>query len=168
MLSAALVSMLLTRACACGQRTILPKSMPGRLTSNEYFARPETFCGPSMREIRLPMKFRLSASGHLYSAIAPPSFRRLRDRGANAHVGSAPAKVAAESLLNLFRRRIWILVEKRLCRDHESRRAESALLAVIVDEGLLKRMKLIALHKAFDRGDLLALRFDRKNRARVN
>src|SRR6185295_10422054 len=168
MLSAALVSMLLTFACACGQRTILPKSMPGRLMSNEYFARPETFCGPSMREIRLPMKFRLSASGHLYSAIAPPSFRRLRDRGANAHVGSAPAKVAAQSLLNFFGCRGWVLVQECLCRDHESRRAESTLLAVVINEGLLKRMKLVTLHQAFDCRDLFALRFDRENRTRVN
>src|SRR5437667_11614015 len=105
--------MLLIFACAYGDRTILPKSMPGRLTSNEYFARPETFCGPSILEMRLPIKVRLSASGHLYSAIAPPSFlRRLSNRSANAHVGSASAKVPAQSFLDLFGCWVGVLIKE--------------------------------------------------------
>src|SRR6266705_580588 len=115
--------------------------------SNEYFARPETFCGPSILEMRLPMNVRLSASGHLYSAIAPPSFlRRLRDRCSNAHVGSAAAGIAAEPLLDLFGSWVRILVEERLARDNEAWRAKTALLCVVVDEGLLNRMQVVALH----------------------
>src|ERR1044071_3464028 len=114
--------------------------MPGRLMSKEYLARPETFCGPSTREMRLPMRLRLSASGHLYSAIASPSFLllgRLQDRRANADVGAAAAEIAAQPLANLFRRRVGMLVEKSFAGDDEARRAEAALLCVVVNEGLL-------------------------------
>ena len=115
--------------------------------SNEYFAQPETFCGPSILEMRLPMKVRLSASGHLYSAIAPPSFlSRLCDCCSNAHVGAAAAGIAAEPLLDLFGSWVRVFVEERLAGDNEARRAEAALLSVVVDEGLLNRMQVVALH----------------------
>src|SRR5689334_11610822 len=148
--SAALMSMLFILACACGERSILPKSIPGRLMSNEYFARPETFCGPSILEMRFPMRVRLSASGHLYSAIALTSFlpflRRLRDSRSNAHVRAAPAGIASESLLNLFGCRVGVLVEERLAGNYETWSTEAALLSIIIDERLLNRMQSIALH----------------------
>src|SRR5436190_13335763 len=125
--------------------------------SIEYFARPDTFCGPSILEMRLPMKVRLSASGHLYSAIALPSLlpslRRLRDRCSNAHIGTAPAGIAAEPFLNLIGGWIRILVQKRLACDHEAGSAEATLLGVIVDEGLLNRVQIVALHQAFYGGN---------------
>src|SRR5690242_20527533 len=114
--------MLLTLACAYGLRTILPKSMPAGWTSNEYFARPDTFCGPSILDMRLPIKVRLSASGHLYSAIAPPSFLRcLSNRSADAHVGSASAEIPAQPLLDLLRCRIRMLIKEGLRRDDKAR-----------------------------------------------
>src|SRR5713226_2453189 len=151
--SAALVSMLFTFACACGERRILPKSIPGRFMSNEYFARPETLNGPSIRDIRFPIRVRLSASGHLYSAIAPPSFRRLHHGRSHAHVGSASTKIPAQPLLNLLGSGVWVLVQKRLAGNHESRRADATLLSVVIDKGLLNRMQFVALHQAFYGGD---------------
>ena len=47
--SAALVSMLVTRAWACGLLRYTPKSMSLGLRSEEYLARPLAFCGPSRR-----------------------------------------------------------------------------------------------------------------------
>src|SRR5437762_14350933 len=109
--SAVLVSMPATFACACGQRTILAYSIPSRLMSYEYLARPETLCGPSIREIRLPIKLRLSASGHLESAIGMASFlilvvqteslrytaalRPLHYCRAPAHIDSATTQIPA-------------------------------------------------------------------------
>ncbi len=61
--SATLVSIASIFACACSESTIFPYSIPGRLMSKEYFALPDDFHGPSMREIRLPIRLRLSAGG---------------------------------------------------------------------------------------------------------
>src|ERR1700730_7156551 len=166
--SAALVSMLLTFACACGERSILPKSIPGRFMSNEYFARPETLNGPSMRDIRFPISVRLSASGHLYSAIAPPSFCRLHHGRSHTHVGSASTKISAQPFLHLLGSRVWVFVKECLTGNHESRSAEATLLSVVINKGLLNRMQLVALHQSFYGGDRLALSFDGKDRARVD
>src|SRR5215207_7582963 len=116
--------------------------------SKVYFALPAAFSGPSIREMRLPICVRLFASGHLYSAIASPSFplrnllRGLGDRGANADIGAAAAEIAAEAALDLRRSRIWMLVEKCLASHDEARRAETALLRVVIDESLLHRVKI--------------------------
>src|ERR1044071_5669839 len=117
--------------------------------------------------MRLPMSERLSASGHLYSAIFPPSFlrlRRLHHCRANAYIGSAAAQIAAETVFHLFGRRVWILVEKSFAGHDKSRRAEAALLRVVVYERLLNGMKIFALHQAFNGSDLFALRLDGKHR----
>src|SRR5436853_7038 len=121
--------------------------------------------------MRLPMRLRLSASGHLYSAIASPSFLltgRLQDRRANAYVGAAAAEIAAQSFLDLFGRRVRMLVEKGFAGDHKTGRAETALLRVVVNERLLNRVQFIALHQAFGGGDGLALRFDGEHRAGIS
>src|SRR5947199_8204710 len=121
--------------------------------------------------MRLPISVRLSASGHLYSAIASPSFLLLgglQDRGADAHVGSAAAEVAAQSFLNLFGRRVGVLVQKRLAGDHEAGRTEAALLRVVVNERLLDRVQLVALHQALDGRDATTLRFDGEYRAGIS
>src|ERR1041384_8721669 len=100
--------------------------------------------------MRLPMSVRLSASGHLYSAIFPPSFlrsRRLHHCRANAYVGSAAAQIAAESMLHLLWRWVWIFVEKGFAGYDKTRRAEAALLRVVVYERLLNGMKIFALHQ---------------------
>src|SRR5439155_22817435 len=48
------VSILRIRACACGERRILPHSMPGIAMSAPYIARPVTFGTPSGRIGRVP------------------------------------------------------------------------------------------------------------------
>src|SRR4051812_7916699 len=85
---------------------------------------------------------------------------------ANSKVGSAAAEVATQAAAKLFRRGVWMLVEKSFGRDHITRRAEAALLRVVINIGLLHRMRLFARHQAFGGGDLMALRFDCKRRTR--
>jgi hypothetical protein len=52
--SAAAASMLLTRACACGDRRNAAVDQPrGRTMSYEYLARPDALSGPSMRDTRV-------------------------------------------------------------------------------------------------------------------
>src|SRR6185436_9243609 len=57
--SAAEVSIDLIRACACGLRSTLPCSIPGRLMSAPYLARPVTLSTPSWRIGRVPMTLNL-------------------------------------------------------------------------------------------------------------
>ena len=52
--AALVVSIFLIRACACGERSTLPYSMPGSFRSAPYIARPVTFGTPSGRIGRVP------------------------------------------------------------------------------------------------------------------
>ena len=54
MASASDVSMEMIRAWACGERTTMPWSWPGRLRSAAKRARPVTFSSPSWRTGRVP------------------------------------------------------------------------------------------------------------------
>src|SRR5581483_9007040 len=129
-----------------------------------YLALPLTFSGPSTREMRLPMSLRFSASGHLYSAIALAPFLHilggLRDRGADADVGSTAAQVAAQAMPDLVRRGTRVLVEQGFAGHHEAGRAEAALLAVVVHKGLLHRVQSAVLFQPLDGLNLFALRLD--------
>src|SRR5262245_55721096 len=173
--SAAEVSMLTTLAWAYGERSILPKSIPGRLMSKVYFAFPETLSGPSRRLMRLPMCVRLPSSGHLYSAIALASFPQrpagagnLRDGAFDAIVGTAAAEIAADSQFDLFRRRLRMFVEQRSAGHHKAWCAEPALLCIVIPERLLDGMQLPVLFEAFDGLDLVSLRFDGQNGAGID
>src|SRR5450432_3995327 len=136
--------------------------------SNEYFARPETLNGPSMRDMRLPIKLRFSASGHLYSGIVMPSFCYLHDRGANTHVGATATEVAAQPGPQLFGSWVGVFVEKSFASDNKAGSAEAALLPIVVDERLLDWMQFVAIHQSLNRSDLLSLRFNRQHCAGVN
>ncbi len=58
------------------------------------------------------------------------------------------------------------LLLQRVRRQHqEARRAEAALQAVVVDEGLLQRMQLLAVGEPFDGADLPAVGLDREHQA---
>ena len=72
------------RACGCGERTILPKIMPGRLMSKLYFARPATLSGPSRRLTRVLMHDRL---------LGPRVLLRVRGRPGGA-VGGAGQRLS--------------------------------------------------------------------------
>src|SRR2546426_1328165 len=140
-----------------------------------------------MREMRFPIKLRLSASGHLYSAIAVPSFalavtqaaswrgvagtqagslRYLHYCGPHTHIGAAAAKVPAQTRFQVLSFGMWILVQEGLARYHETGCAKAALLAVVINECLLQRMQLFALHQSLDRGDLFILGLDCQHRDR--
>ena len=62
----------------------------------------------------------------------------------------------------------WDAGQGRLGGDHEARRAEAALLRVIVNKSLLYGMKLARFAETFHGRDLLALRVDGQHGARVH
>src|SRR5262245_5981761 len=90
---------------------------------------------------------------------------RLHHGSADSSVGTAPAEVSAQPMLDLFRRGIGMLVKKRFGGDDEPRRAEPALLRIVVDERLLHGMKLARFAQPFYGGDLPALNVDGQHRA---
>src|SRR4051812_32769206 len=68
-------------------------------------------------------------------------------------------------MADLLLRRLRVLVEERAGRHDHSRRAEPALQAVLVPEGLLDRMKLPVLRNALDGRDLAAFELHGEQRA---
>src|ERR1700682_3340523 len=120
-----------------------------------------------MREMRFPIKLRFSGSGHLYSAILASSCY-LHHCRANAHVRTTAAKVATQSASQLLWCRMRMFVQKSLTSDYEARRAKAALLGIIINERLLHRMQLVAIHQSLDCRNRLPLRLEGQHGARVN
>src|SRR5262245_47124060 len=93
---------------------------------------------------------------------------QARHRLEHAREGSAAADVAVEALLDLFRRRVRVLLEQTDAGHDEARRAEAAHQRVLVAERLLHRVQLAAGGEAVHGANLLALALDRERRARVD
>src|SRR5580704_11579244 len=130
-----------TRACGCGDRTMRAYSMPGRLMSNVYFARPVTLSGPSTRLTRVPRTDDLL--GQANSELATLSPFHARNGLEDPRERTAPADVAVEAFFNLFGRRIRILLEQSYARHDEARRTESAHQRILITESLLNGMQLV-------------------------
>src|SRR6516225_8577743 len=140
-----------TLACGYGDRMMRPYSMPGRVTSKVYFARPLTLSGPSSRLTRVPttvlgvdVQLYFGSTGGACGAPPRPPCRRLatrhplyaRDCLEDARERAAAADVAVETFPDLFRRRIRMLLEQTHARHDEAGRAEAAHQRVLVAEGL--------------------------------
>src|ERR1035441_8924554 len=85
----------------------------------------------------------------------------LQDRSSHSNVGSATAKVAAESLFHLFISGVGMAVQEILRGHHKARRTIPALLAVVLHERRGDRMHLGIGSETFD--GLNALALDRKS-----
>src|SRR5215470_7572495 len=73
--SAADASIDLMRACACGLRNTLPCSIPGKLMSAPYRARPVTLSTPSCRIGRVPITLNLCSCTSILTSLASPRRR---------------------------------------------------------------------------------------------
>ena len=102
-----------------------------------------------------------SSSTFYYHALAPRWFEtsndfgffvrasdclRLRSRTTfnrfeNLHVPRAPTQIPRERVANFCFRRVGIPVKQRLCRNQETRRADTALQSSLVDKLLLQWMQ---------------------------
>src|SRR3954470_12039157 len=155
---ASVMSIETMRACGCGERTTRAKSIPGRLMSKLYLARPVTLSGPSRRLTRVLSTAGFAGHAYFFAfAVGPvaagggagfcalatghPQSKRARrqplvaraERGfLDADERAAAADVAVESLLDLFDGRLRHFLEQRDRRHHEARRAEAAHQRVAV------------------------------------
>src|SRR5262245_7052352 len=69
---------------------------------------------------------------------------------------TASADIVIECMRNFRARRLRILVQQGLRRDQDAGEAISALAGLLIEKGLLQRMRAGGIAKAFDRDDLLS------------
>src|SRR5215831_7188219 len=85
----------------------------------------------------------------------PPHGIGGAQHGANdAVVGAAAAQVERQALAHLCIGRMWVAVEQRLRGHQHAVDAVAALRGLLVDEGLLQRMRLLHRAEPLDGGDL--------------
>ena len=107
-------------------------------------------------------------SGHDRGALARAErARRLLDGLDDVHVAGAATEVAADALPDLVLRRIGVLPEQPGRLHDHARRAEAALEAVLVPEGLLEWMEVRAPRHPLDGLDAAPVGLDREHRARL-
>src|SRR5262245_41065309 len=156
------------------------QSWPGRLTSSMYSPLPWMKRGSSFRLTEWPMP---PTSGVVLVAISVMSgllpggdrgggggahlARRLVDGLADVHVARAAAEVAADPLADLRLVGVGVLLQEPGRLHDHARRAEAALEAVLVPEGLLERMERGAVGHALDRLHLGAVGLNRQHGARL-
>jgi hypothetical protein len=85
----------------------------------------------------LPMNWRLSIAGQVYSGIAASLLTAgFQDGGPDAHIGSTAAQIPTEALEHLFAGGLRVAIEEALGGHNETGRAIAALLSIIIHEGL--------------------------------
>ncbi len=160
--SAGVTSTFVMRACAYGLRTIAEIDHPGDV----HVVHP----------LRLPLEklavlFSLdrhadrSADFDLRRSAHP---RHRPDRVDDVLVAGAAADVALERVADLVLARARILGEQAHRREHHPARAVAALKRVMRVEALLQRMERAVLGQPLDRRDLVPVRLDAEQRARLH
>src|SRR5262245_8581917 len=121
----------------------------------------------------LPLRRLLAGLGGCAGAVvvivrSRPAPLGLQHRLADARIGAATAEVAGEAVVDLGGGRVGNAIEESPGRDDESRRAEAALLGVVLHEGRLEPMKLVHGAEALDGHDRGVLGLDRQDAAGVD
>src|SRR3984893_8438039 len=78
------------------------------------------------------------------------------DGAQDADMAAAAADIVVERLGDLFSRRRRVAVEQRLGRDQNAGQAVAPLPRLLIDKGLLQRMRTVRRAQALDRHDFLA------------
>src|SRR5204862_5712532 len=78
----------------------------------------------------------------------------------DVHVTRAPAQVACEAPADLILGRVGVLLEQVGRGQDEARHAVTALQSVLIPQGMLDRVELIAVRHALDRREIAALGLD--------
>src|SRR4051812_6297066 len=163
--------MLLTFACAYGERTKWRKPIPCRLRSSKKTPSPWTRRLSSLRGMLWPAQPRLvsvSSTTSARSSVVSVISGRLLDRLDDIHVSGATADVPLDRLPNLLLARARIGVEQVLGGHQHPRRAVAALQRVGLAEGLLERMQLAVAGEPLDRLDRRAVGLDREHHAALD
>src|SRR5690349_4557376 len=71
-------------------------------------------------------------------------------------MGAAAAKIIVKGAGDVGPRRRWAAVEQRLGRHQNAAETIAALAGLLLDKGLLQRMRLVRRAKTFDRGHVAA------------
>ena len=111
-------------------------------SSSRGTERPTNFCFTGM-----------SVTAHPF----PHFFRRRAHRLDDVLVAGAAAQIGREHVEQILVADVGLALEHADRQHQEARRAEAALQAVVIHEGLLHRMQLVAVGEALDGADLLAV-----------
>src|SRR4029077_20756205 len=71
-------------------------------------------------------------------------------------MGTAAADVSVERLRNLRARGFGVFIEQRLSRNQDAGKAIAALAGLLLEKGLLPRMRVFAVPQALDGDDFLS------------
>src|SRR5437899_549493 len=113
-----------------------------------------------MRSMGLPMSFRFSATGQSTFAISHSSLlRRVHDGEHHAGISAAATKIATQTRAHLFDSRVGMFADKSGAGHHETRRAKSALLGVVVHKGLLHFVHSFRRAQPFDARNFVTFGF---------
>src|SRR5262249_32248741 len=116
-----------------------------------------TTCGSSENASSRPPAPAVKARREMTGAVisGPPHGVGGAQHGADdAVVGAAAAQVGGEALAHLGIGRMRVAVEQRFCTHQHAVDAVAALGGLLVDEGLLQRMRLLHAAEPLDGGDL--------------
>src|SRR5438105_15745336 len=91
--------------------------------------------------------------------------RRGMDRRAHLLIGAAAADIG-DAGVDIFVRRLRLLIEERCRRHDHAGLAIAALRYLVLDPGLLHLLLRVVLGGSFVRGELLAFNAAYRNRAR--
>src|ERR1700730_2627635 len=110
---------------------------------------------------------RINSNGCIcYSLFA--FLANLSNGSNNIAIGAAPADISAHQLLHISICGTTRLFEQGHCRHDLSRGAVTALVAIMLHECSLNRMKIARLTDTFDRCNLFPLMHRRKGQTRVD
>ena len=134
----------LMRAWAYGLRRISMWSIPGSLTSSAKLPLPRMKRASSFRRTvrRCPFRRHYFSPGRRIGRHLSHMRRRVLHRLDDVHVAGAAAEVPADGPPDVVVRGIGVVLQQRGGSQHHSRRAEPALQAVLLAEGLLDGMQL--------------------------
>src|SRR5215204_4561797 len=163
--------MLVTFACAYGERTKCRKPIPCRLRSSKKTPSPWTRRLSSLRGMLWPAQPRfvsVSSTTSARSSVVSVISGRLFDRLDDVHVPGTAADVPLDCLPNLVLAGARVGVEQVFRGHQHARRAVAALQRVGLTERLLERMQLAVAGETLNRLDRRPVGLDRKHHAALD
>ena len=142
------------RMCSCCGNEISAAKRP----------RPVSSGRSSRRVSEWPTSFGFAVAGAIAQLGLPPRFALPQLAGGRAHrlhdvlIAGAAAKIGRQHVDQILVADIGLALQHAGDQHEKAGRAEAALQAVVLHEGALQRVELVAVRQAFDGADLFAVR----------
>src|SRR5579885_1804003 len=147
----------------------MPSGRIGRVPTTRYLWEADFFAAIFLPSTSRQWMAPRSESVEARTSAALASLaRRVEHRAYDLVVTGASAEIARQMVADLGLGRPRNLVEQRLGRHQEARRADAALQAGVLEEFALQHVQFGALGEPLDGFELAALRFDPQHEARAD